>query len=792
MARTVLLLLVLCASLLAQPVPIAKKTAGMTPMPGFFPIYWDANAGKIWLEVNKFDTEFLYIASLPAGLGSNDIGLDRGQMGGSRVVRFERSGPKLLLVQPNYDFRSLNGDAAERRSVEDSFARSVLWGFTIEAEQNNRVLVDATSFFVRDAHGVVGTLRRERQGTFQFDASRSAIYLPMTKNFPRNTEVEATITVTGEATGQFVREVAPSADSLTVRERHSFVALPDAGYRPRPFDPRAGFFSTDFMDFSAPVGDPIRKRWIARHRLEKKDPSAAVSDAVKPIVYYLDPGAPEPIRTALLEGARWWTQAFEAAGFRNAFRVELLPDGADPLDVRYNMIQWVHRSTRGWSYGNAVTDPRTGEIIKGHVTLGSLRVRQDYLIFEGLLAPYETGKPANPAMLDAALHRLRQLSAHEVGHTLGLSHAYSSSVNDRASVMDYPGPLVELDGANGPSLKRAYSTGIGEWDKVAITSGYGDASAGEQALKNAFQKGLYFISDSDSRPLGGAHPYSHLWDNGTNAIDELERVMQVRSKALERFGENNIREGTPMSSLEEVLVPLYMGHRYQVEAASKVLGGVEYRYALRGDGQLVAKVVQGDEQKRALSALLKTIDPTVLTLSDRILDLIPPRAYGHPRNRETFSARTGLVFDPLAAVESAAGLTLRQLLHPERSARLIQQSARDRKVPGLGAVIDEVLAATWKKPRVAGLAAETQRVVDSAALYYLMSLAAENAAPSQVRAIAESKLQALRAWAAAAQSADPQQVAHLRYAASQIERFLKDSKQIPIAKPMDPPPGQPI
>jgi hypothetical protein len=413
MRRLSLLLLLFCFSTV-QAQKLADKVAGMEKFPGFFTFYWDAKAGKIWLEIDKWNTEFLYVESLPAGIGSNDIGLDRGQLGSSSIVRFDRTGPRVLLVAPNYNFRATSNNPDERLSVKDAFAESTLWGFEVAAEEGNRVLVDATNFYLRDVHQVTNTLQRGQQGTYRLDASRSAFYLPNTKNFPQNTEVETTLTFTGDPTGQFVREVVPVPEAITVRERHSFVQLPPAGFKPRVFDPRAGYYGIDYMDFATPIEEPITKRFISRHRLQKKDPSARISEAVEPIVYYVDRGAPEPVRTALLEGARWWTQAFEAIGYKDAFRVEMMPPEVDPMDVRYNVIQWVHRSTRGWSYGNSLVDPRTGEIIQGRVSLGSLRDRQDFLIAEGLLAPYDKTNTASPKLLEMVLARLRQLAAHEV------------------------------------------------------------------------------------------------------------------------------------------------------------------------------------------------------------------------------------------------------------------------------------------------------------------------------------------------------------------------------------------
>ena len=780
---------------------IAEKTKDAQKLPGYFNLYWDAKQGKLWLEIDKWSTEFLYQSSLPAGIGSNDIGLDRGQLGATRVVRFERSGPKVLLVQENLDFRAITNDAYENKAVRDSFAESVIWGFAVAAEDGAGVLVDATDFYLRDAHGVTNALRRTKQGNFRLENSRSAIYLANTKNFPLNTEVEATLTFVGDDPGAWVRSVAPDPQAITVREHHSFAQLPPAGYKPRVYDPRGSFFGISYFDYATPVSEHIAKRFIARHRLEKKDPTAAMSEPVQPIVYYLDRGAPEPIRSALLEGARWWNQAFEAAGYKDAFRVELMPEGADPMDLRYNVIQWVHRSTRGWSYGAGVIDPRTGEIIKGHVTLGSLRVRQDYLIAEGLLAPYEKGKPVSPKMLEMALARLRQLAAHEVGHTLGLEHNYSSSTVNRSSVMDYPPPVVKLGADGVPDLSDAYATGIGEWDKVAIAWGYQDFAPGtdrsaalNKVLSDAFTRGLRFLTDQDARPAGSSSSVAHLWDSGTNAVDELNRLMTVRAAALKRFGENNIREGDPLATIEDALVPIYMLHRYQVEAASKLVGGMDYVFALRGDGQTPTNVVAPVEQRRALAAVLATLKPQTLALPEPLLKMIPPRPPDYERGREHFKIRTSPAFDALAPAEAAAQHTLQFLFNPARAARLVEFHARSAANLSLEEVLDAVIATTWKAPRGADYAGAIARTIDDVALYDLLALATNDAASPEVRAIAAFKTHQLKAWlgAATAAGAGEDEQAHRAQAIREIEQFEREPKKLELAAPSEPPDGPPI
>jgi hypothetical protein len=784
----------------SQTPSISEKTAGAQKLAGYFNLFWDAKQGRLWLEIDKWNAEFLYQSGLPAGLGSNDIGLDRGQLGKTGIVRFERSGPKVLLMEENLGYRAVTSDADELRAVRDSFAESALWGFTIAAEENGHALVDATEFFLRDAHGIPETLRRTKQGAYKLDASRCAIYLAQTKNFPLNTEVEATLTFAGDEPGPWVRQVTPSPESITVREHHSFVQLPPPGYKPRVYDPRSSFFGIAYLDYATPVSEPIVKRFTARHRLEKKDPNAAVSEPLQPIIYYLDRGAPEPIRSALLEGARWWNQAFEAAGYKNAFRVELLPEGADLMDLRYNVIQWVHRATRGWSYGAAVIDPRTGEIIKGHVTLGSLRVRQDYLIAEGLLAPYEKGQPVSPKMLEMALARLRQLAAHEVGHTLGLMHNYSASTVQRSSVMDYPPPLVKLSADGAPDLSDAYATGIGEWDKVSITWGYSDFAPGtvlqatlDKILKDAFGRGLRYLTDQDARPAGSSSSVAHLWDSGSNAVDELNRIMQVRAAALRRLGENNVRQGTPLATIEDVLAPIYMYHRYQVEAASKLVGGMDYTFALRGDGEVPTQIVAPAEQRRALAAVLATLKPETLALPESLLKIIPPRPPEYPRDREDFKIHTSPAFDALAPAESAAQHALQFLFNAERAARLVEFHARNRENPGFSDVLEAILAATWKSPHGSGYNEQIALTVDNVVLYDLMTLTANDHASDEVRGIAALKLRELHDWLATQSGGTAiSDKAHIFFTRQRIELFEKDPKRIDLTAPLEPPDGPPI
>lgn len=783
---------------------VAAAVSGKTSLPGYFPMYWDDAAGRLLLVVDRWDTEFLYINSLPAGVGSNDLGLDRGQLGAQRIVYFRRVGPKVLLMQPNIDYRASSPDAAERAAVDQSFAQAVAWGFKAEAVSGDRALIDITDFALRDAHGIIPKLKEMNEGAFKVDASRSAIYLDRTKNFPKNSEIESTVTyVTDGEMGKYLRTVAPSAAEFTVRQHHSFVELPDSGYRPRRFDPRSGYFDVKFADFAAPIEDSIEKRLLPRHRLRKQDPAAKLGDPVKPIVYYLDRGAPEPIRGALLEGARWWSQAFEAAGYRNAFRVELLPEGADPMDLRYNVIQWVHRSTRGWSYGSSVIDPRTGEILKGHVTLGSLRVRQDYLIATGLLAPYEEGKPVSPQMKEMALARLRQLSAHEVGHTLGLAHNFAASLNGNASVMDYPHPYIALDEKGAVDLSKAYSVGIGEWDKAAIAYGYQDFPSGADEaaalgdiLSKAYQKGLRYMSDPDARPAGSASPDGHLWDNGPDPAAELVRLTRVRQAVLARFSENVLRPGEPLAAMGETLTPIYLLHRYQVEAAAKVVGGLDYAYSVRGTvvdatGAPV-RPISRERQQAALTALLGTLTPEFLRTPERILETIPPHPPGFSRSAESLPSHTGRAFDPLGAAEVAADHTTTLLLNPERAARLLQYAARDRGQLRLEEVIDQLLEATLRAARREGMEGALQRTTNAVALYRLMALAQSPASTDETKAIASMKLSGIKEYLEKSESPDTPWKAHSAWLASRIGRFEANPKEIPMPKPEDAPPGQPI
>ena len=807
---------------------IEQRTDGMRKIDGYFPLYWEERTGNLYLEIPRFNSDFLLATGLAAGLGSNDIGLDRGQEGGGKVVSFQRVGPKIFLVQGNESFRSSSPNPAERRSVEDSFAKSILWGFTVAAETNGRVLVDATDFFVRDGNGSGGALG----GAYRIDRTRSAVYLDRTKAFPRNTEVEVTLTFANEGAGGrgggggpsqgpppivvpvpgaaaaaggrggrggfggglfsgTVASVTPTPEAVTLREHYSLVDLPDGNYKPRYDDPRAGYGGVQFVDYSTPIGEPMVQHYVRRHRLEKKDPAAAVSDPVKPIEYWVDPGAPADVQKALVEGASWWNQAFEAAGFRNAFHVAVLPAGADPMDIRYNMINWVHRSTRGWSTGATVTDPRTGEIIKATVTLGSLRDRQDYLIFEGLLSPYTTGNEKPDIVYQAALKRIRQLAAHEVGHTLGLGHNYYDSTQGWISVMDYPHPLERLRQDGSIDISDAYPQKIGDWDKVAINYGYRVLPAGDekaaltQILDDAWAKDLRYMTNQDTE----AHPRVDQWSNGVNQADELNRLMKIRRAALDRLGEHTIRNGAPMATIEEPLVPIFMYHRYTVESAASMVGGIDYIYAMRGDGRTPAKWETAANQRKALEALAATLKPSELTVPKQVLNAIPPRPPGYARHRELFPRTTGDGFDPLSPATVASDVTIGFVLQLDRAARMVAQHAVDPSLPSLEEVIDRLTKATFDAAAATPYEAEVRRAEERVLVDRVMWLA--QAAPNgQVRAIASMKLKAIAARAPGA--AQPDVALHSLLAAD-IKRFLdRPADPWRIMPAPDAPPGAPI
>ena len=650
-----------------------------TDYEGFMNFSYNNDSGKIILEIKNLDSEFMYINSLSRGVGNNDLGLDRGQLGNSRVVYFTKRGNKILLIQPNLRYVSNSSNYLENKAVEEAFARSVLFGFDIIEKSNDSYKIDITSFLISDAHGVSQRLKYSNSGSYTLNKSMSAIDLDRTKAFPKNIEFDVLLTFTGNPLGNLVRSVTPTASNLTVNQHHSFVELPDNNYKKRKFDPRSGSNPFIVYDYSTPIDEKLEQRFIVRHRLSKKYPKQEISEPVDPIVYYIDNGTPEPVKTALIEGGNWWNQAFESAGYKDAFRIEVLPEDADPMDVRYNLIQWIHRSTRGWSYGASIVDPRTGEIIKGQVSLGSLRVRQDYMILSGLID--NPNDIENKALIKkTSLDRIRQLSAHEIGHTLGFAHNYISSANNRSSVMDYPHPKIDIiDG--DINIDNAYSKNIGDWDKVTVRYAYTDFQENEnediklnQIIEDAVNKGLYFLSDSDSRPVGSANPFSHLWDNGEFPYKELNKLLKVRDLALRNIDLENLVDGEPYDRIEDILVPIYMLHRYQIESTAKAIGGVDYLYFVKNLNNDKVKFVNSKLQKESLESLLNVLNPKNLVLPDNLIEILSPRSFRNPRTRENFESNTGVTFDYINASSSVINHTLTFLINPERINRIYQQN----------------------------------------------------------------------------------------------------------------------
>ena len=796
---------------------IEQHTEGMTQMDGLFDLYWDNANGSLFWEISELDTEFLYQISMGSGLGSNPVGIDRGQLRGTHVLAAKRIGPRILLMEPNYGFVAQSENLSEAQAVRDAFAPSVHWGFEMVAETGERVLVDATQFFLRDARGVIDQIAARGEGDFTLDASRSAIHLPATRSFPENTEVESILTFTSSNPGQLVNGVAATGGAVTLRQHHSFIQLPDNDYQTRIADARVGVNGPTVYDYATPIDADTRVRLAARHRLQKADPDAERSAAVEPIIYYVDPGTPEPVRSALIEGASWWNDAFEEAGFINAFRVMVLPDDVDPQDIRYNLIHWTHRRTRGYSYGNTVIDPRTGEIVRGVVNLGSLRLRQDYLHGQGMVPPFPGGislpedgsfgefadapdfeylaqvAPASEPV-EMALARVRQLSAHEVGHTLGFPHNYMASAYGRESVMDYPAPLAQIDESGNIDLSNAYVQRIGEYDKLSVNwlyrefpNGTNETQALERIAEQGVVDGLIYMGHTNNNFIGASHQYASVWDNGSNLVDHLKLEIRIREIGLERFGIDAIRTGEPMSTLEFVLLPLYMHHRFQLRSAIQSLGGADFRYALKGDGQIPFTIVEAEEQRDVLETVLSTLAVDFLALSPELVGMIPPPAYRYSEGEE-FPGYTQQIFDPLAAASAAATFTVGEILNPDRMARLVVFGSMG-DYPDLQEVTDGLIESTWGASETGD--AYRQQVLHTAqrsVVDQMMQQASMAGNPAEVRAILSDRLDVLASGIEAEGTLSP----HQKLVAADIRRWQSRIENTVPGPQLQMPAGDPI
>ncbi|MBV7316208.1 zinc-dependent metalloprotease [Shewanella sp. NIFS-20-20] len=784
------------ALLLSVPTmaPLAEAFSQERSSTAFLGLDYQAD-GQLLLQLDAdaiaFNQPFILLTALPHGVGSNDIGLDRGQLGWTRLVQFERHGDFLRLVQLNTRYRADSDNAAEQRAVEEAFAQSVLWQGRISGTP---ATVDISSLVLADLHGVSARLAATNQGQYQLDVGRSLILPTGVKAFERNADVDVSLTFSAAVAGPEVAQVAPDGQSLTVRMRYSFIQLPDDGYRSREYDPMSGYLSDSYYDYASAITSPLEQHRLLRHRLEKITPGPAPSKVVKPIVYYLDPGVPEPMRTALLDGASWWQTAFDKAGFINGFQVKMLPEDADPQDVRYNVIQWVHRATRGWSYGAAITDPRTGEIIKGHVTLGSLRVRQDHLIARGLTAGWPDRDEAASAALSLSLARLKQLSAHEVGHTLGLDHNFAASSNSNASVMDYPHPRIELNGER-IDISHAYTDALGRWDDYVIAYGYGEVGPNnakhlQQLQQQAINQGLRYIGEADSRAPSASHAYASLWDNGADPVAELERLQQVRAQALAQFNPDAILADEPQGELADALVPIYLLSRYQISAAAKFIGGTDYTYQ---SGQQRWDFVAPEQQKQALDVLLQTLSPAALRVDDDLMRTLVPKAGNYQISRESFGSSLGVMSDPLAMAEALSRHTISAILQPQRLNRVYQAAMTDPEQLTLSSLLAALQQATLEQDSAGRDNKAIMQRVNAVMVEEVLAAYHHADTSSEVRALLlmelrniEQKLQRL------AKRSSDEDAAHYQWLLLGVSQGISDPTLRLFPVPAALPPGSPI
>ncbi|HEX9084678.1 MAG TPA: zinc-dependent metalloprotease [Gemmatimonadaceae bacterium] len=775
---------------------LRAKTAGMERRDGFMPLYLDPRQGKIYLELPHDSTRALMFVSLATGLGSNPIGLDRGASGDSYIARFDRNGERVLVVFENWNYRtSATNNPAHARSVLEAFPPSTPASLPVIAQDGLRLVVDATEFFMRDWNDVAGAIASSDEGAYSVARDRSSIYWQFTKAFPENTEVDVALTfATQGRPGQIISSIVPDGRSFTLRQHISLLPLPDTGYKPRVLDPRVGFSDVLFKDYAQPIQQPLEQRWIARHRLERVNPADPNSPIKNPLVYYIDRGIPEPIRTATKQGVSWWIDAFDRAGLKGAFRVEDLPEGVDPMDARYNVVQWENRNERGWSVGGSLGDPRTGEIIKGMARLDSHRARTDYNIYAGLFG-------ADAAAADTAfvLARVRQVSAHEVGHTLGLSHNYIASTYDRGSVMDYPPPRVTVNAAGDIDISSAYATGPGAYDVFAIHWGYGifppssEADSLNAIVEDGLRRGLLFLSDADARPDFASDPRTNLWDDASTPAEFLRREMAARRLAMSRFGERNIRVGEPVALLQERFVPLYFMHRFALNSLTKTIGGMEYANAIRGDRVQATRPIDGAAQRAALTTLISALDPRELAIPDTVLTLLGPRPFSYQPYVELFSSRTRPAFDELGAARTLAQMIVDGILQRERAARVVAFQTRMPNPLTFGEVVDG-LTSDWGAPRLASPKLDAlRRVAQRAVVDRMLLLAADKEAAPEVRSLIELKMNSLRTRSRSlASSGDEQRRAHWASIAADLNRWL-ERQELPSPTPaLRAPPGDPF
>ncbi|MBA3657341.1 MAG: zinc-dependent metalloprotease [Gemmatimonadaceae bacterium] len=795
------LLLVPAVSSAQQPVApasgIAAKTAGMEKRDGFVPVYLDSKEGKILLEIPRDSMRTLMLMTLATGLGSNPIGLDRGAGGPENVARFDRNGARVLVVFENWNYRTSLNNPAHARTITEAFPPSTVASLPLVAEEGGRMLVDATDFFLRDWLDVSATLAAQNEGSYSLARDRSSVYKAYTRAFPGNTEVDVSLTyVTSGRPGNTVSSIVPYGQAFTLRQHVSIIPLPDDNYKPRMMDPRVGYFGIRFKDYGQPIQNPLDQRWAARHRLERVNPADPNSNFKQPIVYYIDRGIPEPVRSATVEGARFWVEAFDRAGLRGAFRVEDLPEGVDPMDIRYNVVQWENRNERGWSIGGALGDPRTGELIKGMARMDSHRARTDYNLYAGLMG-------ADAAAADTAfvLARIRQVTAHEIGHTLGLAHNYIASTYERGSLMDYPPPRVRLGPGGNIDISSAYDVGPGEYDVWAIRWGYGIFPGNEQdslaaIVREGLGKGFLFLSDDDARPEYASDPRTNLWDDAATPLEFLQHQTAVRRVAMSRFGERNIRVGEPISLLQERFVPVYLMHRFAINSVSKTIGGVEYANAVRGDAVQATRPISAAQQRRALAALVAELRPSELAIPDTVVTLLGPRPFDYRPYVELFGSRTRPAFDELGAMRTLSQMIVDAVLQRERAARVVQSALHESNPLTLSEIVDALATPQWTAGAVRSVNlrnAIIDRIVQRSVADRMLTIASDKEASPEVRSLVEFKMRQLRDRARTLSlSGSIDDRAHWASITGDFTRWL-ERQELPTPSPaLRAPPGDPF